>query len=98
MSKYHEMKTSDDTCHHVPYQYLYGLQNNVEQSVGAMSSHHISKWIVGFLSAFGQGEGMQVRICVQSMWHTPLGNLLDAIWWNLGLFSYKQNLPFLVTL
>ena len=43
--------------------------------------------------------GGQVHICVQSMWQTrgvggyaPPGNfdldfnLLDAIWWNLGLF------------
>ena len=48
----------------------------------------------------------QIRIHVQSMWqtrgvlrHAPLGNysldlLLDAIWWNLGLFSHKHNLPF----
>ena len=62
-----------------------------------MSSHHISKWTLGFLSAFTQGEGMQVHICVQTrgvQGHTPLGNLLDAIWWDLGLFAYKQNLPF----
>ena len=24
--------------------------------------------------------------------------LLDAIWWNLGLFSHKQNLSFIVSL
>ena len=23
--------------------------------------------------------------------------LLDAIWWNLGLFSHKHNLPFIVS-
>ena len=33
----------------------------------------------------------------------PLGNfdldlLLDTIWWNLGLFSHKHNLPFIVSL
>ena len=44
--------------------------SNVQQSVGAMSSHHISKWTLGFLSAFAQGEGMQVRICVQTMRQT----------------------------
>ena len=38
--------------------------------------------------------------------HAPLGNfdigslLLDAIWWNLGLFSHEHtcNLPFIVSL
>ena len=47
--------------------------------------------------------GGQVRICVQSMWqtrrvrgHALPGNfdfgllLLDAIWWNLGLFLHKN--------
>ena len=70
-----------------------------------MYTHHISKWTLGFLSAFAQGEEMQVRICVQSIQqtrgvqgHTPLENLLDTIWWDLGLFSYKQNLPFIVSL
>ena len=24
--------------------------------------------------------------------------LLDTIWWNLGLFSHKHNLPFIVSL
>ena len=24
--------------------------------------------------------------------------LLDALWWNLGLFSHKHNLPFIVSL
>ena len=24
--------------------------------------------------------------------------LLDVIWWNLGLFSHKHNLPFIVSL
>ena len=27
-----------------------------------------------------------------------LNLLLDAIWWNLGLFSHKHNLPFIVLL
>ena len=50
----------------------------------------------------------QVRICVQSMWQTrgvqgyaPPGNFdfgPFAIWWNLGLFSHKHNLPFIVSL
>ena len=47
---------------------------------------------------------------LQSMWqtrgvweHAPPGNfgfefLLDAIWWNLGLFLYKYKLPFIVSL
>ena len=54
--------------------------------------------------------GRQVCICMQSMWqtrgvqgHAPLVNfdfglLLDAIWWNLGLFSHKHALPFIVSL
>ena len=64
----------------------------------------------GFLSAICSRGGGQVCIHVQSMWltrgvrgHALLGNfdldlLLDAIWWNLGLFSYKHNLPFIVSL
>ena len=50
------------------------------------------------------GLGGQVHICVQSIvtnqggqGHTweilILDLLLDAIWWNLGLFSHKLNLP-----
>ena len=56
--------------------------------------------------------GGQVYICihVQRMWQTRgvggmlpweiliLDFLLDAIWWNLGLFSHKHNLPFIVSL
>ena len=53
------------------------------------------------------GGGRQVCICVQCVQeargvqgHVPPGNLildllLDAIWWNLGPFSYKHNLPFM---
>ena len=57
------------------------------------------------------GGGGQVSICVQSMWQTRgvrgmlsreilvLDLLLDAIWWNLGLFfSHKHNSPFIVSL
>ena len=56
---------------------------------------------------YGLLEG-QAHICVQSIWqtrgilgHAPPGKflildlLLDAIWWNLGLFSHKHNLPFM---
>ena len=51
--------------------------------------------------------GGQVCIRVQSMWqtrgiqgHAPqeILVLLDALWWNLGLFSHKHNLPFIVSL
>ena len=53
--------------------------------------------------------GGQVCIPVQSTQQTEsggmlaweiliLGLLLDAIWWNLGLFSHKPNLPFIVSL
>ena len=54
------------------------------------------------------GGGGQVCIHVQSMWQTRGGGgmlpgkfflldlLLDAIWWNLGLFSHT--LPFIVSL
>ena len=57
------------------------------------------------------GRGRQIRICVQSMgqtrgvWgHAPPGKflffdlLVDAIWWNLGLFLHKHNSPFIVSL
>ena len=62
----------------------------------------------GKMRLYGLLGGGQVCICVQSMrqtrgiWgHAPLGNfdfgpLLDAIWWNLGLFLHKHNLPFIV--
>ena len=55
-------------------------------------------------------RGKYVYICVQSMWqtrgvrgHAPreiliLDLLLDVIWWNLGLFLYEHNLPFIVSL
>ena len=53
--------------------------------------------------------GGQAHICVQSMWQTRGGGLgscspreilildllVDATWWNLGLFSHKHNLPFM---
>ena len=54
--------------------------------------------------------GRQAHIRVQSMWQTrgvrghalpgnfDLDLLLDTIWWNLGLFSHKHNLPFIVSL
>ena len=56
------------------------------------------------------GGGASMYIHMQSMWqtrevwrHAPPGNfdfgpLLNAIWWNLGLFSHKHNLPFAVSL
>ena len=52
----------------------------------------------------------QLRIRVKSMWQTRGSGgmfpqeilifdlLLDAIWWNLGLFSHKHNLSFIVSL
>ena len=61
-------------------------------------------WIIG---GWGGEGGGQVCICVQCVQeargvrgHVPPGNLildllLDAIWWNLGPFSYKHNLPFM---
>ena len=54
--------------------------------------------------------GGQVCIRVQSMWQTRgsgdmlsweiliLDLLLGTIWWNLGRFSHKHNLPFIVSL
>ena len=60
----------------------------------------------------GGGGGGQASVCVRSMWQTwgewgegmlpreisILVLLLDTIWWNLGLFLYKYNLPFIVSL
>ena len=46
---------------------------------------------------------VHVHICVQNVYqtrgvqgHAPSGNFVDVIWWNLGLYSHKHNLPFIV--
>ena len=75
--------------------------SNVQQSVGAMSSHHISKWTLGVLSAFAQGEGMQVRICVQSMrqtrgvrGHASLGNFDFGPYIRRNLVEFHTNIVY----
>ena len=47
----------------------------------------------------GEGGGKYESVCkAWRVWgHVPPGKfdlLLDAIWWNLGLFLHKHNLPF----
>ena len=58
-------------------------------------------WIIG-----GGGGGKYVSTCgklggsgdMLPQKNFILDLLLDAIWWNLGLFSHKHNLPFIASL